>query len=112
MKKLIPFSALLFFVTSCRTIETYHFEDSVNGGRMVKDNGENQQSAFWVNVSQKNITHINWFLMQKERVYLSPGDNYIIKDTFYADNGHKFHVLTTLNDSDTSVTYFLINERK
>ncbi len=112
MKKLITFSALLFLVTSCHTLETYHYEDSIMGGKMVRDNGTSQQGAFWVNTTQKNITRMNWFLMQKERVYLSSGYNYVINDSFYVDKGHKYHVVTTINDTDTSITYFLINERK
>ncbi len=103
---------LLLFSSSCRTINTYHYEERVDGTvRTVKDNGSNEQCAYWIK-AHKNVNRINFFILQKEKVYLPSGMNVIINDSLYKHNKNTYHRLTTINNNDTSITYFLIHERQ
>jgi len=112
MKNIITIIAMLLMITSCRTITTYHYEDTPSGGKMFKDDGSNEVSALWINTSKKHLSHDNWLLLQKEKNYFPAGYNYIIYDTLYSHNNKTYHLLKAINNNDTIVKYFLIHTKK
>lgn len=109
MKKLL-FISVFAAIYSCKTIDTYHYEDKIDGTiRTVKDDGSTEKTAFWVKVNCKK-KRFDWFLIQRERPYLSKGYNYIINDSLYVKNNKRYHKVITVNESDTTTTYFLLSK--
>jgi len=102
----VPILLIALLLSSCRTLDTYHCQEKPDGTmRTIKDDGSNELNAFWIKAHYPK--RLNWFLMQKEKVYLPAGTNCIIKDTFYTHK-NRYHILTTVNNGDTLITYFLL----
>jgi len=111
--KTIVLIALFAGITSCKTLNTYHYEDKIDGTtRTIKDDGETQEHAYWIKTNKRNVKRIGFFISQRERVYLPRGYNYIINDSAYVSGKHKYHRITYINEIDTLTTYFLINEKQ